>query len=333
MQIQDNWLLGLRVVCIKFQLLPIALLTIVTGCTSQPPQTGAPAIQAQANTPPKTTSPPAATPAKTATSQKAKANKPVAQKGGVAKTAPVVNPKAIALNNQGVEKVAKANYKGALQDFNQAIKLTPTFPEAYLGRGIVYSVQGNHVAAIGEFTHAIKLKPKFAEAYLNRADDYQQLGNRKLAISDLKKAQTLFTQQGNPANAQQAKDRMELAIAPPPPPIEVATEPPVQPAGSAKSPEMALAMHLRKIGAKMYGTYWCSSCQWQRQEFGNAFSQITYIECDPAGANARPDLCDRAGIQAYPTWEFNGQLYRPGSYSLEDLADISGYQGPRNFGG
>jgi tetratricopeptide (TPR) repeat protein len=295
-----------------------------------PSQTQAPVKQIQTTTTPTTVS----TPAKTAPPKKAKTTQSVVQKGAVAKSATVVNPKAIALNNQGVEKVAKADYKGALQDFNQAIKLSPKFPEAYVGRGIVYSVQGKRATAIQEFTRAIKLNPKFAEAYLYRADDYLQLSNRKLAIADLKQAQTLFTQQGNTANAQQAKDRMELVLAPPLPPLEIPeVRSPQLATGTTLSAEMALAMHLRKMGAKMYGTYWCPSCQWQQQEFGSAFSQINYIECDPAGANARPDLCDRAGIQSYPTWEFNGQLYRPGSYSLDALADISGYQGARNFGG
>ena len=315
----------------RWGLLSIVFLSIVTGCTILPSQIQAPVKQ----TPTNLTPTPVSTPVQTANSKKAKATQSAVQKGATAKPAATVNSKAIALNNRGVEKVAKADYNGALRDFNQAIKLSPKFPEAYLGRGTVYSIQGKRTTAIQEFTRAIKLNPKFAEAYLYRADDYLQLGNRKLAIADLKQAQTLFTQQGNAANAQQANDRIALATAPPPPPLEVATETgsPQQILDTGGSSTMALAMHLSKMGAKMYGTYWCSSCQWQQQQFGSAFSQINYVECDPAGTNARPDLCDRAGVRSYPTWEFNGQLYRPGSYSLDALADISGYQGARNFGG
>lgn len=81
----------------------------------------------------------------------------------------------------------------------------------------------------------------------------------------------------------------------------------------------------------MYGAYWCPACTRQKQEFGEqAFKQITYIECDPAGENARPDLCRQANIQAFPTWEVNGQLYSPGGYSLEDLEALSGYQDVQN---
>jgi hypothetical protein len=101
---------------------------------------------------------------------------------------------------------------------------------------------------------------------------------------------------------------------------------------SKQSAEMMLAMHLRKTGAKMYGTYWCTTCQWQQEQFGDAFKQVSYVECDPAGQNPRPDVCDRSGIRAYPTWEVNGQLVRPGAFSLDRLADLSGYSGPRDFG-
>lgn len=96
--------------------------------------------------------------------------------------------------------------------------------------------------------------------------------------------------------------------------------------------EVSLANHLRKTGAKMYGTYWCSACQWQERQFGKeAFRQINYIECDPAGKNPRLDLCRQAKIRAFPTWEINGRFYRPGGYPLVLLAELSGYKGSRNF--
>lgn len=101
---------------------------------------------------------------------------------------------------------------------------------------------------------------------------------------------------------------------------------------SAIPGKLALAMHLKQAGAKMYGTYWCSTCQRQLYRFGSeAASQINYIECDPAGKNPQTDLCRQAKIRAFPTWEINGYLYPPGGLRLEALADYSGYQGPRNF--
>ena len=61
-----------------------------------------------------------------------------------------------------------------------------------------------------------------------------------------------------------------------------------------------------------------------------AFKRINYIECDENGKNGRPDLCIKAKIFSYPTWEIKGQLY-PGLQSLKNLAELSGYKSDRNF--
>ncbi|HAA28870.1 MAG TPA: hypothetical protein DCE56_15775 [Cyanobacteria bacterium UBA8553] len=106
---------------------------------------------------------------------------------------------------------------------------------------------------------------------------------------------------------------------------------PKQTRPSTVTPEVALATHLKKIGAKFYGTYWCPYCTQQKDLFGTqAFRQINYIECDEKGKNARPDLCIKANISGFPTWEIKGKLYS-GLQSLQALADLSGYQGDRNF--
>lgn len=81
----------------------------------------------------------------------------------------------------------------------------------------------------------------------------------------------------------------------------------------------------------MYATFWCPYCQRQEKLFGDSESQLPVVECDPNGKNAQPALCAQANISSYPTWEIQGRLY-PGLRSLDELADLSGYQGPRNFG-
>jgi len=95
--------------------------------------------------------------------------------------------------------------------------------------------------------------------------------------------------------------------------------------------EIELAAHLTEIGAKKYGAYWCPHCFEQKQLFGKeAFSKINYIECDPKGKNAQPQVCKGAGVKSYPNWEINGELIE-GVKTLDELADLSGYQGSRNF--
>lgn len=119
---------------------------------------------------------------------------------------------------------------------------------------------------------------------------------------------------------------------------EVTTETPADPAatdgetaaalseGATDLNVSGLAQHLTNTGAQMYGAYWCPHCQDQKAMFGDALSEIDYVECDPEGDNAQPQLCTDAEIEGYPTWIIDGQKY-PGVQSLERLAELSGYTG------
>lgn len=109
-----------------------------------------------------------------------------------------------------------------------------------------------------------------------------------------------------------------------------ATGPPVTTVSG--SSEMALAQHLQSQDAQMFGAYWCPHCHDQKQLFGaEAFSLIDYVECAPDGANSQTEVCrSYPEITGYPTWRINGEFYA-GRQTLEQLAEISGYTGPRNF--
>src|SRR6476469_9344959 len=110
------------------------------------------------------------------------------------------------------------------------------------------------------------------------------------------------------------------------------TLPPPPPFAQPITDQEALATHLQTIKARMYGAYWCPHCHTQQELFGKeAFTAITYIECDPRGKDTQPDLCKAANIKAYPTWEIRGKYYT-GRQSLEKLAILSGYKGSSNFG-
>lgn len=102
-----------------------------------------------------------------------------------------------------------------------------------------------------------------------------------------------------------------------PPPIET----------TSTETEIALAEHLTSVGAKKYGAWWCPHCHEQQALFGKeAFAEITYVECDPEGQNSQTSTCQAVGIQSYPTWEIDGELF-PGVQSLSNLAALSGYSG------
>jgi len=91
--------------------------------------------------------------------------------------------------------------------------------------------------------------------------------------------------------------------------------------------EIALAKHLRKIGAKVYTAYWCPHCHDQKQSFGKqAVSQLEVIECDQRGVKPQRQLCTDKKIRAYPTWEIGGKFYE-GDRTLDELANLSRYRG------
>ena len=104
--------------------------------------------------------------------------------------------------------------------------------------------------------------------------------------------------------------------------------------------EIELAKHLKQIGAKMYGAYWCPHCHDQKELFGKEAAAIyPYVECAPDGVNSKTAVCQEIAPKiekqtgqsfGFPTWEVNGQ-YLTGTQQLTDLATKSGYQGPRNF--
>jgi uncharacterized membrane protein/glutaredoxin len=95
--------------------------------------------------------------------------------------------------------------------------------------------------------------------------------------------------------------------------------------------EIELAKHLKAIGAKMYGAYWCPHCHDQKELFGQqAAKDFPYVECAPDGQNPQTSLCEAQKITGYPTWEVNGQQLT-GTQTLQKLAEISGYKGSQNF--
>jgi uncharacterized membrane protein len=96
--------------------------------------------------------------------------------------------------------------------------------------------------------------------------------------------------------------------------------------------EIALARHLKQIGAKEYIAWWCPHCHEQKLLFGKeAYKELDHIDCAPVdNPNGVKDECRAAKIQSYPSWIINGKIYA-GVQNLEQLANISNYAGPRNF--
>ncbi len=67
--------------------------------------------------------------------------------------------------NRGLSKAKRKDYAGAIEEFNQALQLTPYFIEAYLQRGLAYYDSGAFLKAVSDYTEALKLNPESVDAY------------------------------------------------------------------------------------------------------------------------------------------------------------------------
>ena len=71
--------------------------------------------------------------------------------------------------------------------------------------------------------------------------------------------------------------------------------------------------HLIKKGVVLYGSNSEPNTVRQLEKFGEACKQLNYVDC-----RKQPDKCRAAGIEALPTWSFNGQK-EIGVKEIEDL--------------
>lgn len=76
-----------------------------------------------------------------------------------------------------------------------------------------------------------------------------------------------------------------------------------------------LATTLKADGFILYGSSSDSGTKKQKEIFGQAFSFIDYVECDPGTDNSNPQECAAKGIDQYPTWVRGDQKF-PGYKSL-----------------
>ncbi len=112
-----------------------------------------------------------------------------------------------------------------------------------------------------------------------------------------------------------------------PPPWETTPTLGIIPSRDKTTYEEQLAQHLTASGALLYGAYWCPHSGRQRDSFRAGADQLPYVECDPSGRDPQAQRCRDRGIQGYPTWEINGELY-PGVQSLATLARLSNFAPP-----
>jgi tetratricopeptide (TPR) repeat protein len=140
--------------------------------------------------------------------------------------------------NRGVDKYQAGDLKGALADFDEAIRLQDDFvsayvnranikddlgdpsgalvdyatalkyeqsdPNIYYNRGLTYSRLKQYEKAINDYDRAIELNPEYAPPYTGRAIiKHDILGDKEGGLKDLKMAADLYKKQGNEAKARE----------------------------------------------------------------------------------------------------------------------------------
>jgi tetratricopeptide (TPR) repeat protein len=93
-----------------------------------------------------------------------------------------------AYNNRGLAYYELKQYKEAVADYTQAIKLDPAYAAAYNNRGNSYYELHEYQMALRDFNQSIRLMPNYSKAYSNRALAHYQLDNRTAACSDFQKS-------------------------------------------------------------------------------------------------------------------------------------------------
>ena len=86
--------------------------------------------------------------------------------------------------NRGNAKDDLGQYFAAIADYDTVIRLKPDYANAYNNRGIAKYDLGQHLAAIADYDTAIRLKPDYATAYNNRGNAKSKLGQHFAAIAD-----------------------------------------------------------------------------------------------------------------------------------------------------
>ena len=95
-----------------------------------------------------------------------------------------------AFRMMGMAYLKKNDYKKAIENLNQALKIDPKLTSAYAYQAEAYRLAGRYDEAISDSSRALQLwgDPRtIADAYKTRAKAFLELGEDRLAQADFKK--------------------------------------------------------------------------------------------------------------------------------------------------
>jgi len=86
---------------------------------------------------------------------------------------------------KGKKLQEQQRYKEASKKYERAVKIDPTYAEAYSNLGYTYRKQGKFDKAVRTYKRAIKLDPSLAEAHEYLGEAYAEMGKFDLAEKEL----------------------------------------------------------------------------------------------------------------------------------------------------
>ena len=92
--------------------------------------------------------------------------------------------RALALSSRGLAREEKGDVKGAMADYDEAIRLDPRSANARLFRSSLFRNAANHDRAIEDLSEAIRIDPGVALFYTRRGMSYYAKHDYERAIAD-----------------------------------------------------------------------------------------------------------------------------------------------------
>lgn len=127
----------------------------------------------------------------------------------------LINPNhADAYFQRGLVRLQQGEYQRAIEDFNWATRFNPNHAEAYCFRGRIRSALRDNQRAIEDFNRTIRINANHADTYFHRGTARSELGYRQEAIKDFLKAAVLYLKQGDTDDYQETLEclRTELNV-------------------------------------------------------------------------------------------------------------------------
>jgi tetratricopeptide (TPR) repeat protein len=125
--------------------------------------------------------------------------------------------KVLGHHHLGVGLLLQYNFDRAIVEFNEALRIDPTFVKSFNSRGNAWRGEGDLDNAIADYNEAIRLDPNFAFPYNGRASVFLNKGEIDRAIDDysevIKLDPSLAAPYSNRALAWRAKGDFDRALA------------------------------------------------------------------------------------------------------------------------